>query len=91
MSDKLYVGNLSYDCTQDDLTKKFGEYGEVTEAVTISDKFTGRSKGFGFVTFSDASSAQKAVDEMNGQEWMGRTLRVDKAKPPRSDNRQRRF
>ena len=89
MGNKIYVGNLSYECTDEQLEQKFAEFGEVTEAKAVTDKFTGRGKGFGFVTYNDSQSAQKAIDEMNGKEWMGRALRVDEARPPRKDNRRR--
>ena len=87
MSGKIYVGNLSFDCTNEDLNQKFSEFGEVEEANAITDKFSGRGKGFGFVTYTDPESAKKAISEMNGQEWMGRTLRVDEARPPRENRR----
>ena len=82
---KLYVGNLSYDCTDENLNEKFSEFGEVVEAITIRDRITGRSKGFGFVTFGDEESAKKATEAMNGNEWNGRTLRVDSAREARRD------
>lgn len=85
MSKKLYVGNLSYDCTNEDLSQKFSEFGEVSEANAITDKFSGQAKGFAFITYNDSASAQKAIDALNGQEWMGRTLRVDEARPPKND------
>ena len=87
MDSKVYVGNLSYECTNEDLQQKFGEFGEVTEAVIINDKFTGRSKGFGFVTFAKAEDAKNAIDSMNGKELLGRTLRVNEARQPRTDRR----
>jgi RNA recognition motif-containing protein len=65
----------------EDLKKAFEAYGEVEEAVIISEKFTRRSKGFGFVTFVNAEDAQKAISEMNGKEIEGRELKVNEAKP----------
>ena len=64
MSVKLYVGNLPFSITNDELKKLFAPYGEIEESTIISDKFSGRSKGFGFVTLSDDKSAKKAVSEM---------------------------
>ena len=86
MGNKVYVGNLSFDCSDTELNQKFAEFGEVTESVCIQDKFSGRCKGFGFVTYANADYAQSAIDSMNGQEFMGRTLRVNEARPPRRDN-----
>lgn len=81
MNNKVYVGNLPYSVTGDQLKEMFASVGEITEAVVISDKFSGRSKGFGFVTFADEASAQKAVDEMNGKDMSGRPLKVSIARP----------
>ena len=81
MKNKLYVGNLPYSVNNDGLKEMFTSYGEVTEAVVITDKFSGRSKGFGFVTMADEASAQKAVDEMNGKDIEGRALTVNVARP----------
>lgn len=81
MNNKVYVGNLPYSVTGDQLKEIFAGVGEITEAVVISDKFSGRSKGFGFVTFADESSAQKAVDELNGKDMSGRPLKVSIARP----------
>ena len=80
---KLYVGNLSYDVTEKSLTETFSEYGEVTEAVVITDKVSGRSKGFGFVTFAKDEDAEKAVKEADGKELSGRNIKVNIAKPLR--------
>jgi len=83
---KVYVGNLPFGVGSSELKELFATYGEVTEAIVISDKYSGRSKGFGFVTFADEESAKKAVEEMNGKEVQGRALKVNEAKPmePRS-------
>ena len=80
----MYVGNLPFSVTSDNLKKLFSPYGEITEATVISDKFSGRSKGFGFVTFADKASAEKAIDEMNGKEAEGRALKVNEARPMES-------
>ena len=80
---KVYVGNLSYTVTTDELRKLFTEFGEVIDATVITDKMSGRSKGFGFVEYGEEEMAQKAVDEMNGKEVDGRKLVVNFARPPR--------
>lgn len=78
---KVYVGNLPFSVTQEELKKIFSEFGDITEATVISDKFSGRSKGFGFVTFAKKEDAKKAVSEMNEKEFQGRNLKVSEAKP----------
>lgn len=80
---KLYVGNLPYTVTDENLKEMFSSIGEITEAVVISDKFSNRSKGFGFVTFADDASAEKAIKEMNGKDVEGRALVVNVARPMR--------
>lgn len=80
---KLYVGNLPYSVNSDELRKIFSEFGEVVDAVVISDKYSGRSKGFGFVTFATEDMAQKAVEGMNSKELGGRSLVVNIARPPK--------
>lgn len=84
MSKKVYVGNLPFNMTQKELQELFATYGEIEEAVVISDKYSGRSKGFGFITFKDDAAAQKAVAEMNGKEVDGRALKVNEARPMES-------
>ncbi len=79
---KLYVGNLSYDTTLDALKAVFADFGEIVDAVIITDRNTGRSKGFGFVEFGDEASAEKAL-EMNGKDLGGRALVVNVARPAR--------
>ena len=79
MSNKLFVGGLAWATDDNSLRNAFEEYGEVTEAKVILDRETGRSRGFGFVTFADSSSATSAVEGMNNQELDGRTIRVDVA------------
>ena len=78
---KLYVGNLSYNTTSDALKTAFGEFGEIVDAVIITDRNTGRSKGFGFVEFADEAMAQKAMEAMNGKDLDGRNLVVNFARP----------
>ena len=79
MSKKLFVGGLSWDTDDAGLQAAFEVHGDVTEAKVITDRDSGRSRGFGFVTFADASSAQEALSEMNGTDLDGRTIRVDVA------------
>lgn len=81
MEKKLYVGNLSYDTTQDSLSAAFAEFGTVESAIVISDRATGRSKGFGFVEMSSPEEAQAAIDGMDGKELDGRTVKVNEARP----------
>ncbi len=93
---KVYVGNLPFTVEQEKLKELFASYGEIEEAIVIADKFSGRSKGFGFVTFKDEESAKKAIAEMNDKEIEGRKLKVNEAKPmgdrpPRKSFNQRRF
>jgi len=83
MGRKLYVGNLSFDTTDQILQDTFSAYGEVTSAIVIMDRESGRSKGFGFVEFAQDADAKKAMEEMNGKEVDGRSLKVDEAKEPR--------
>lgn len=86
---KLYVGNLPFAVRDEDLANMFAEFGEIAEAKVITDKFSGRSKGFGFVTFNSEEDAAKAVDAMNEKEVEGRPLTVNVARPmaPREDRR----
>jgi len=78
---KLYVGNLPWSVTNDSLKELFVVYGEVVEAVVITDRMSGRSKGFGFVTFADETVAEKAAAEMNGKDVEGRQIVVNVARP----------
>jgi RNA recognition motif-containing protein len=77
----IYVGNLSRELTEDELKEAFVAYGTVESAKIISDKFTGISRGFGFVEMPDESEAQNAIGELNGKELKGRTIIVNKARP----------
>jgi len=78
---KLYVGNLPYSATSDSIKELFAAAGEVIEAIIITDKFSGKSKGFGFVTMKDDASAEKAIKELDGKEVDGRQLKVNIARP----------
>lgn len=82
---KIYVGNLPWGLTSDQLATLFGEFGEVTDAIVITDKMSGRSKGFGFVEFADEAAAEKAIKAMHEKEVEGRNLVVNVARPPRQD------
>ncbi len=81
MGSKLYVGNLSYSTTSSDLEQLFAQHGTVSSAEVISDRETGRSKGFGFVQMGSDDEAQAAIAALNGQEHDGRPLTVNEAKP----------
>ncbi|MGY6216269.1 RNA recognition motif domain-containing protein [Methylolobus aquaticus] len=81
MSSKLYVGNLSYDTTDQDLEQLFGAYGRVQSVQVIIDRATGRSKGFGFVEMGSDQDAKAAIAGMNGKEVGGRRLTVNEARP----------
>jgi len=79
MSKKVFVGSLSWETTDARLQAAFAPYGEITEAKVITDRDTGRSRGFGFVTFTDASEAAKAIAALNGKDLDGRTIKVNEA------------
>jgi RNA recognition motif-containing protein len=79
MSKNLYVGNLSFQTTADDLLEAFGQYGTVTRAQVVEDRETGRSRGFGFVEMADG--ADQAISNLNGAMFQGRTLTVNEARP----------
>jgi RNA recognition motif-containing protein len=81
MGNKLYVGGLPYSTTEGQLQEIFEAHGTVESARVISDKFTGQSRGFGFVEMSSGDEAQKAIDSLNGTQLGGRTLTVNEAKP----------
>jgi RNA recognition motif-containing protein len=82
----IYVGNLSYDVTEEDLREAFEAFGQVESVKIIKDMYSNRSKGFGFVEIPNNSEAQSAIDGLNGKELKGRTLNVNQARP-RSDGR----
>jgi len=81
MAKKLYVGGLSYNTTEEELKNTFAQMGTVESAVIITDRMSGRSKGFGFVEMSTEEEAQAAIEKLNGTELDGRTLTVNEARP----------
>ncbi len=81
MNSKLYVGNLSYNVTSDQLATYFGEAGTVVDSVVITEQHSGRSKGFGFVEMSSPEEAKKAIEMFNGKDFEGRDLVVNEARP----------
>lgn len=83
---KIYVGNIPREVTDDDLKQAFEAYGQIESAAVIKDKFTGESRGFGFIEMPSASEASAAISGMNGKELKGRALKVNEARP-REDNR----
>ncbi|MCO6413394.1 MAG: RNA-binding protein [Thiogranum sp.] len=85
----IYVGNLPYTISEDDLNDAFSEFGEVASVSIIKDKFSGQSKGFGFVEMPNDSEAEEAIKALNERDFKGRNLRVNQAKP-REDRPQRR-
>jgi RNA recognition motif-containing protein len=80
----IYVGNLSYNTRDNDLEQAFSMYGRVDSARVVMDRDTNRSKGFGFVEMANDSEAQRAINELNGSDLQGRTLKVNEAKPRES-------
>ncbi|NMC42496.1 MAG: RNA-binding protein [candidate division Zixibacteria bacterium] len=85
---KIYVGNLSYQTTEDDVRKAFESHGQVSSVAIITDKFSGESKGFGFVEMDNKDEAMAAMAALNGTEMNGRNLNVSEARP-KTDNRER--
>ncbi len=77
----IYIGNLDYGVTEDDLRDAFGEFGEVSSANIITDKFTGRSKGFGFVEMPNDAEANEAIGALNDADLQGRSIKVNQARP----------
>ncbi|MBE9031647.1 RNA-binding protein [filamentous cyanobacterium LEGE 11480] len=77
----IYVGNLSYKATETDLRDVFSDYGEIKRVVVPTDRETGRVRGFAFIELDQVQSEDSAIDQLNGAEWMGRELRLNKAKP----------
>jgi len=77
----IYVGNLTFDVSEDDLREAFEQFGEITEVRLIMDKFSGKSKGFGFIEMPSKDEAEKAIEEMNGKDFKGRDLTVNEARP----------
>ncbi len=89
MSIKIYVGNLSFNSSEADLKGLFAAYGEVESAKVITDQFTNRSRGFGFIEMTNREEGLKAIQELDSKDLDGRPLKVNEAKP-KSDNRDRR-
>lgn len=87
---KLYVGNLSFQTTENDLQDLFEQYGEVREVMLIMDKMTGRSRGFAFVTMGSKDEGESAINALNGRDFAGRNLTINEARP-REDRPQRSF
>ena len=85
----IYVGNLSYDVTEDDFRELFVSFGEVESATIIMDKSSGQSKGFGFVEMPNGDEAERAIQELNGKEFMEQELTVAEARPRRERGRGR--
>lgn len=92
MSVKLYVGNLSYEVTGEQLTELFAQIGKVVDATVITDRYSGRSKGFGFVEMSSEEEAKKAIETLNGKDFKDRSIVVNEARPrePRDFSSQRK-
>ena len=87
---RIFVGNIPYTTTGDDLSELFGEFGEVNDARVITDRGTGRSKGFGFVDMPNDSDANAAMKRLNGSDFNGRPLTVNEARPRNDGPRDRR-
>lgn len=85
----IYVGNLSYEVTEEDVQAVFAEYGSVKRVQLPTDRETGRMRGFGFVEMETEAEEQAAIDALDGAEWMGRDLKVNKAKPRENNNKGR--
>jgi len=83
----IYVGNLSFEVTQDDLSKVFSEYGTVKRVQLPTNRETGRPRGFGFVEMETEAAETAAIEALDGSEWMGRELKVNKAKPREEKSR----
>ena len=77
----IYVGNLSFDATEDEVRELFAAFGQVTSVSLIKDKFTGRPRGFGFVEMANDGEAQKAIAELNGKDFKGRSMTINQARP----------
>lgn len=83
----IYAGNLSRDLSESELREAFEAFGEVSSVAIIKDKFTGESRGFGFVEMPGKSEAEAAIQELNGKEMKGRTMNINEARPRRDNNR----
>ncbi len=84
---KIYIGNMSYDMTEDDLRQAFESFGEVVSVNIITDRDSGRPKGFGFVEMGSKEEATAAIEALNGQDMKGRQVNVNEARPRNTDNR----
>lgn len=91
MSQKIYVGNLGFSVSNEDLSEKFAQYGTVNSAKVIMDRDTNRSKGFAFVEMSSSAEAAKAINALNGAEFEGRQMNVSEAKPMEKRETSRRY
>jgi len=87
----IYVGNLSYGVTEESLKVKFEEFGEVSSVKIITDKFTGKSKGFGFVEMDDETGGKQAIEDLNGQVFENRNMVVNEARPKTENSERRRY
>jgi RNA recognition motif-containing protein len=85
LSIKIYVGNLTWGTTNDSLRDLFTQYGEVVDANVVTDRQTGRSRGFGFVEMTDEAAGQKAIEALHGTDYEGRNLVVNVARPPKQN------
>lgn len=90
MNKRLYVGNLAYGVTEDSLADLFTTVGEVVSATVITDRYTSRSKGFGFVEMASEEQAEEAINTLDGHELEGRQIKVAEARPPRKDRSRQR-
>ena len=81
----IYVGNLNYSVKEEELEQIFGEYGEVISVKIITDKYSGRSKGFGFIEMASNEEGTNAINELNGKDLKGRDLKVNEARPPKEN------
>ncbi|MFH1614115.1 MAG: RNA-binding protein [Planctomycetota bacterium] len=87
----IYVGNLSYSAKDEELQTLFAQFGEVTNASVVRDRATGRSRGFGFVEIANDEDAEKAIEQLNGQEFQGRSLTVNQARPRTERPRRQKY
>lgn len=87
----IYVGNLSYEVTTDELTQVFAEYGTVSRVQMPTDRETGRVRGFAFVEMGTEAEEAAAIEALDGAQWMGRNMKVSKARPPEKRNSARRY
>ncbi len=90
MQTKVYVGNLSFDASEESLRELFSQAGEIVSVNIITDKMSGRSKGFGFIEFKTAEETKAAIEKFNGYNFLGRDIRVNEAKPPQKRDGNRR-